>query len=167
MPHSDLLAAALAEARRSYDAGGMPIGAAIADPSGAVVMGGHNRMLFPSGGIASHAELNAIRDLDLADLTGFSMLTTMPPCWMCGGAVRHFRLSRLYVVRQPFDSGAAAWLDGEDGGRRSRSSGSTAPRPSSCSSGGGPSTPSSGPTPASTPGDTRKLAHQVSESATS
>ena len=114
MPHADLLAAALAEARRSYDAGGIPIGAAIADPSGTVVIGGHNRMLFPSGGIASHAELNAMRDLDLADLTGFSMLTTMPPCWMCGGAVRHFRLSRLYVVRQPFDSGAAAWLDGED-----------------------------------------------------
>jgi cytosine/creatinine deaminase len=114
VPHSDLLAAALAEARRSYDAGGMPIGAAIAAPSGEVVMGGHNRMLFPSGGIASHAELNAMRDLDLADLAGFSMLTTMPPCWMCGGAVRHFRLSRLYVVRQPFDSGAAAWLDADD-----------------------------------------------------
>jgi cytosine deaminase len=115
VPHTDLLAAALTEARRSYDAGGMPIGAALADPSGAVVMGGHNRMLFPSGGIASHAELNAMRDLDVADLTGYSMLTTMPPCWMCGGAVRHFRLSRLYVVRQPFDSGAAAWLDGEEG----------------------------------------------------
>ena len=111
MPHTDLLAAALAEARRSYEAGGMPIGAAIADPSGAVVVGGHNRMLFPSGGITSHAELNAMRDLDLADLSGYSMLTTMPPCWMCGGAARHFRLSRLYVVRQPYDSGSAAWLD--------------------------------------------------------
>jgi creatinine deaminase len=110
---TDLLAAALAEARRSYDAGGIPIGAAIADPSGAVVLGGHNRMLFASGGITSHAELNAMRDLDVADLTGYSMLTTMPPCWMCGGAVRHNRHSRLYIVRQRFDSGAAAWLEGE------------------------------------------------------
>jgi hypothetical protein len=33
---------------------------------------------------------------------------------MCGGAVRQFRLSRLYVVRQPYDSGSAEWLDGTD-----------------------------------------------------
>lgn len=111
MPHTDLLAAALAEAQRSYEAGGVPIGAAIADPSGTVVVGGHNRMLFPSGGITSHAELNALRDLDRPDLSGYSMLTTMPPCWMCGGAARQFGLSRLYVVRQPYDSGSAAWLD--------------------------------------------------------
>ena len=69
--------------------------------------------LFPSGDVASHAELNAIRDLGVADLTGYSMLTTMPPCWMCGGALRHFKLSRLYVVRQPYDSGSAAWLAAE------------------------------------------------------
>jgi tRNA(Arg) A34 adenosine deaminase TadA len=55
-----------------------------------------------------------VRDLGLADLTGYTLLTTMPPCWMCGGALRHFRLSRLYVVRQPFDSGAAAWLAADD-----------------------------------------------------
>jgi cytosine deaminase len=115
VPHTELLAAAMAEAHRSHEAGGLPIGAAIADPSGAVGVGAHNRMVFPSGDIASHAELNAIRDLAVPDLTGYSMLTTMPPCWMCSGAVRHFRLSTLYVVRQPFDSGSAAWLDGEDG----------------------------------------------------
>lgn len=112
VPHTDLLAAALAEARRSFDAGGIPIGAAIADPAGTVVAAGHNRMLFASGDIASHAELNVIRDLGVADLNGYVMLTTMPPCWMCGGAARHFRLSRLLVVRQPYDSGSAAWLDG-------------------------------------------------------
>jgi creatinine deaminase len=113
VPHADLLEAALAEARRSRDAGGMPIGAAIADASGAVVMGAHNRMLFPSGDIASHAELNAIRDLGVTDLRGHTMLTTLPPCWMCAGAARHFRLGTLVVVRQPFDSGGAAWLDGD------------------------------------------------------
>jgi len=114
VPHADLLDAALAEARRSYEAGGMPIGAAIADASGAVVATGHNRMLFPSGDIASHAELDAIRALGVADLSGHTLLTTMPPCWMCGGAARHFRLGRLLVVRQPYDSGSAAWLDGDD-----------------------------------------------------
>jgi len=112
-PFEELLAAALAEAHRSGDADGMPIGAAIADPRGEIVAAAHNRMLFPSGDVASHAELNAIRDLGVADLTGYSMLTTMPPCWMCGGALRHFRLSRLYVVRQPYDSGSAAWLAAE------------------------------------------------------
>ena len=113
MPHADLLEAALAEAHRSRDAGGMPIGAAIADPSGAVVVGAHNRMLFPSGDVASHAELNAIRDLGVTDLSGHTMLTTMPPCWMCAGAARHFRVGTLVVVRQPFDSGGAAWLDAD------------------------------------------------------
>jgi len=114
VPHADLLAAALAEAQRSYDAGGMPIGAAVADPSGAIVAGAHNRMLFPSGDVTSHAELNAIRDLAVPDLSGYTMLTTMPPCWMCGGAARHFKLLRLLVVRQPYDSGSAAWLDGDE-----------------------------------------------------
>ena len=114
MPHADLLAAALAEAQRSYETGGMPIGAAVADPTGAVVAGAHNRMLFPSGDVTAHAELNAIRDLAVSDLSGYTMLTTMPPCWMCGGAARHFKLSRLLVVRQPYDSGSAAWLDGDE-----------------------------------------------------
>ena len=107
MAHADLLAAALDEAHRSDGAVGMPIGAAIADPSGAIVASAHNRMLFPSGDISSHAELNAIRDLATVDLTGHSLLTTMPPCWMCAGAIRHFKVSRLYVVRQPFDRGGA------------------------------------------------------------
>jgi tRNA(Arg) A34 adenosine deaminase TadA len=71
-------------------------------------------MLFPSGDVTSHAELNAIRDLAVSDLSGYTMLTTMPPCWMCGGAARHFKLSRLLVVRQPYDSGSAAWLDGDE-----------------------------------------------------
>jgi cytosine/creatinine deaminase len=114
VPHTDLLDAALAEARRSFDTGGIPIGAAMADPSGAVVSGAHNRMLFDSGDITSHAELGSVRDLGRADLTGYTLLTTMPPCWMCGGALRPFRLSRLFVVRQPFDSGAAAWLAADD-----------------------------------------------------
>ncbi len=113
MPDADtaLVAAAVAQARLSHDTGGMPIGAAISDPSGAVVSEGHNRMLFPSGDIVAHAELNAIRDLGVTDLRGHTLATTMPPCWMCGGAARHFGLSRLLVVRQPWNSGAASWLD--------------------------------------------------------
>ena len=160
MPHADLLAAALAEAQRSYDAGGMPIGAAVADPSGAIVAGAHNRMLFPSGDVTSHAELNAIRDLALADLSGYTMLTTMPPCWMCGGAPRHFNLSRLFVVRQPYDSGSAAWLDGDDGAPVVVEAVESPEAVQTCSSAGGPTTPNCGPTPASTPGDPRRRGPQ-------
>lgn len=106
----ELVDVALAEARRSRAEGGIPIGAAIADRDGRLLATGHNRMLLRHGDCTSHAELNAIRHLTPAALEGATIATTMPPCWMCGGAIRQFRLARLVVVRQPYDSGAAAWL---------------------------------------------------------
>jgi tRNA(adenine34) deaminase len=96
---SDLEAmrAALSEARKSAEAGEVPIGAVVVH-DGAIIAHGQNSVIRATDPTA-HAEIVALRHaaaiLGNYRLNGCTLYVTLEPCAMCAGAMIHTRLDRL------------------------------------------------------------------------
>ena len=97
MHDRELLNEALREARLGLAAGGLPIGAVLADAGGRIVARGHN-LRVQTGDPTAHAEIvclrNAGRRRDWPQLT---LVSTLSPCVMCTGASLLFRIPRVLV----------------------------------------------------------------------
>jgi tRNA(adenine34) deaminase len=96
---------ALEEAKLAEQAGDVPIGAVVVDPSGEVIGRGHNRR-ESTGDATAHAEVLAIREASVRQrqwrLDGCTLVATLEPCAMCAGAIVLARLERLvYGVADP------------------------------------------------------------------
>jgi cytosine deaminase len=106
----ELLAVALAEARKGRDEGGIPIGAAIFTRQGKLLGSGHNRRVQDSDPSA-HGETDAFRytgrQRSYRDLI---MVTTLAPCWYCSGLVRQFGFGTLVVGESRTFQGGLDWL---------------------------------------------------------
>jgi cytosine/creatinine deaminase len=92
----DMMALALAQARTSLEAGGVPVGAALAG-AGQLIAAGHNERV-QQGDPVAHGEIaclrNAGRRPSYLDTT---LYTTLSPCPMCSGAVLLFQIPRVVV----------------------------------------------------------------------
>jgi tRNA(adenine34) deaminase len=90
--------AALAEAEAAVATGDVPVGAVITDEAAHIVARGRNRREATADPTA-HAELEAIRaaarTVGRWRLEGLTLVVTLEPCVMCGGAVTAARLGRL------------------------------------------------------------------------
>lgn len=107
---SEMLAVALREAQTGYDAGGVPVGAALFGPDGAVLGAGHNRRV-QDGDPATHGETAAFRAAGRRpDYAGTTMVTTLSPCFFCAGLIRQFRIPHLVVGEARTFGGQHAWL---------------------------------------------------------
>ena len=88
---------ALAEARKAWAAGEVPVGAVVVR-DGEVIAAGFNQ---PIGGHdpTAHAEIVALRaaaaKLGNYRLPGCELYVTLEPCAMCSGAMMHARLARV------------------------------------------------------------------------
>ena len=105
-----MLAVALDEARLGRAEGGIPIGAAIFRKTGELVSRGHNRRV-QEGDPSIHGETDAFRragrQRSYRDLV---MVTTLAPCWYCGGLVRQFRIGTVVVGESRTFKGGIDWL---------------------------------------------------------
>ncbi|MEM8783294.1 MAG: nucleoside deaminase [Planctomycetota bacterium] len=92
-----LMDAAYAQAKKSYDEGGLPIGSVLADAAGTVLAAGHNRRV-QDGDPTAHAEVvcirNAGRRRDWPELT---LVSTLSPCVMCTGTSLLFKIGRVVI----------------------------------------------------------------------
>lgn len=89
--------AAFEQAWEAYRSGSIPIGAALADETGAVIAQGRSMQYEksgPTGQIAysklSHAELNTLLQVsahDHSNIHGCTLYTTVEPCPLCFGAL--------------------------------------------------------------------------------
>ena len=96
--HAELLAPALAEARRGRDEGGVPIGAALV-VDGQVIAVGHNRRV-QEGSAIKHGEtdcLEAAGRLPASVYARATMVTTLSPCDMCTGAILLYKIPRVII----------------------------------------------------------------------
>ena len=94
----ELLAAAVAEARRGRDEGGVPIGAALV-VDGQVLAVGHNRRV-QEGSAIKHGEtdcLEAAGRLPASVYARATMVTTLSPCDMCTGAILLYKIPRVII----------------------------------------------------------------------
>jgi cytosine/creatinine deaminase len=104
------LAVAVAEARSGLAEGGIPIGAALVGPDGALLGRGHNRRVQDDDP-SVHGETAAFRDAGRqASYRDTTMVTTLSPCWYCSGLVRQFGISRLVVGEARTFVGGHDWL---------------------------------------------------------
>ncbi len=92
-----LLDAAIEEAERSLSRGGIPIGAALGDATGAVLSRGHNERV-QTGDPTAHAEIVCLRRAGRRrDWRGLTLATTLSPCCMCAGAIALYRIGRVVI----------------------------------------------------------------------
>jgi cytosine deaminase len=105
-----LLSVAVAEARAGLKEGGIPIGAALFDASGALLGGGHNRRV-QEGDPSAHAEVDAFRRAGRRrTYRDTIMATTLAPCWYCSGLVRQFGIPLVVVGESRTFRGGIDWL---------------------------------------------------------
>lgn len=97
MTECELVREAYLEAKKGYDAGGLPIGSVLVDAKGKIVARGHNQRV-QTGDPTAHAEVvclrNAGRRRDWPELT---LVSTLSPCIMCTGTALLYRIPRVIV----------------------------------------------------------------------
>ena len=105
-----MLAVAVEEARAGLAEGGIPIGAALFGPDGAVWGRGHNRRVQDDDASA-HGETDAFRKAGRrASYRGTTMVTTLAPCWYCSGLIRQFGIGTVVVGESRTFQGGIDWL---------------------------------------------------------
>ena len=96
MTDADYMKRALAQARKSYDEGGLPIGAVMV-VNGTVVASGHNRRV-QDGDPTAHGEMDCLRNAGRrARYDDVTLYTTLSPCMMCAGTIVQFGVPRVVV----------------------------------------------------------------------
>lgn len=112
MTDSELMGLAIAEARRALDHDDVPVGAVIVR-DGELIASRHNEREL-TGDPTAHAEVLAIRDaaevVGSWRLDGCTLVATLEPCVMCGGALVSARLDRLVYGAADMAAGACLSL---------------------------------------------------------
>jgi len=108
----DMMTVALRQARGSLEAGGVPVGAALA-ADGALLAAGHNERVQQGDPIA-HGEISCLRNAGRRpDYLGTTLYTTLSPCEMCSGAILLFRIPRVVVGEARTFAGDLDFLRGK------------------------------------------------------
>jgi len=91
-----LMEEAITQATRSFTAGGVPIGAAMARGPDLLAVG-HNQRVQRADPIA-HAEMDCLRNAGrLKTYRDVTLFTTLSPCMMCSGTIVQFKIPRVIV----------------------------------------------------------------------
>ncbi len=113
MTDSELMALAIAEARRALDHGDVPVGAVVVDGDGALLASRHNEREL-TGDPTAHAEVLAVRDAAAVvgswRLDGCTVAVTLEPCVLCAGALLSARIGRLVYGTPDLAAGACLSL---------------------------------------------------------
>jgi creatinine deaminase len=92
------LRAALEEARRGLEEGGIPIGAALVH-EGRIIGRGHNRRV-QGGSVVLHGEMDALERAGRQPARVYqasTLYTTLSPCAMCSGAIILYGIRRVII----------------------------------------------------------------------
>ncbi len=113
MTDDELMAEAIAEARLALAHDDVPVGALVAGPDGSVIARRHNEREL-TGDPTAHAEVLALRDAAAATgswrLEGCTLVVTLEPCLMCGGAALNGRVGRIVYGAADMKAGACLSL---------------------------------------------------------
>jgi creatinine deaminase len=94
--HHQFMQIAYEQALKSYEEGGIPIGAAMVE--GDRVIGvGHNRRV-QDGDPTAHGEMDCLRRIGRrSSYQDVTLYTTLSPCMMCAGTVVQFGIPRVVI----------------------------------------------------------------------
>lgn len=109
MTENELMAAAIAEARKSLREGGIPIGSALAR-HGELLAAGHNKRVQENDPV-THAEIDCLRNAGrLGSFRDTVLYSTLMPCYLCSGAVVQFGIRKVIVGKSRTFPGAADFM---------------------------------------------------------
>ena len=98
MTDDECMAAAVAEAERGREAGGIPIGSVLVH-RGAIIGRGHNQRV-QKGSVVLHGEMDALEDAGRQPASVYrecTIYTTLSPCPMCTGAILLYGIPRVVI----------------------------------------------------------------------
>lgn len=96
MPQDPFLRAAIEEARKGWDEGGIPIGSVLVK-DGRIIGRGHNRRV-QQGDPMAHAEIDCLRNAGrIGSYRGTILYSTLMPCYLCSGAVVQFGIKKVFA----------------------------------------------------------------------
>jgi creatinine deaminase len=100
---------AFEQAQKSYDEGGLPIGAAMVE-KGKVLAVGHNKRVQEVDPIA-HGEMDCLRQAGRRrSYKTVTLYTTLSPCMMCAGTIVQFGIKRVVIGEDENFSGNIEFL---------------------------------------------------------
>lgn len=105
------LGAAIEEARRGLETGGIPIGSVLI-VDGEIAARGHNRRVQRGSSIL-HAEMDCLENagrLSAADYQRATLYSTLSPCDMCSGAILLYKIPKVVVGENRTFQGPEAYL---------------------------------------------------------
>jgi len=105
------LKAALDEARKGRQEGGIPIGSVLVH-RGEIIGRGHNRRV-QNGSPILHAEMDALENAGRLPAKVYResvLYTTLSPCAMCSGAIVLYRIPRVVAGENRSFMGEEEWL---------------------------------------------------------
>ncbi len=92
------LEAAIEEARKGMDSGGIPIGSVLVI-DGQIVGRGHNQRV-QKGSVVLHAEMDCLENtgrINASDYRRATLYSTLSPCDMCSGAILLYGIPKVVI----------------------------------------------------------------------
>jgi len=109
MTPPNFMEAAIAQARKSRDEGGIPIGSALTR-SDELIAVGHNKRVQESDPV-THAEIDCLRKAGrLGSFHDTTLYSTLMPCYLCAGAVVQFGIKKVIVGENRTFEGAVDFM---------------------------------------------------------
>jgi creatinine deaminase len=110
MAQDPFLQAAIAEARKGRDSGGIPIGSVVVK-NGEIVGRGHNQRVQQNDPMA-HAEIDALKNAGrIGSYKDVVLYSTLQPCFLCSGAIVQFKIKTVVVGEAKTFPGAPEFLE--------------------------------------------------------
>lgn len=109
------LKAAIDEANKGLQEGGIPIGSVIVH-KGKIIGRGHNRRV-QKGSSVLHGEMDAFENAGRQPASVYrecTLYTTLSPCAMCSGAILLYGIPKVVVGENHTFKGEEAWLRSRD-----------------------------------------------------
>lgn len=107
----EFMMAAIEEAKKGRDEGGIPIGSVLVH-QGKIIGRGHNRRV-QQGSCVLHGEMDALENAGRLPASVYQqsvIYTTLSPCSMCSGAILLYGIPKVIIGENQTFLGEEAWL---------------------------------------------------------
>ncbi len=102
--------AAISEAKKGLEEGGIPIGSVLVR-DGKIIGKGHNRRVQDKNPVM-HAETNCLHNAGrIGTYTGTTLYSTLMPCYFCAGAAVQFGIKKVIVGESKTFEGARHFME--------------------------------------------------------
>ena len=115
-PHDPFVIASLEEALSAAKEGNFGVGAVLVDPSGKIVVRGHNHVFHPYFRSDIHAEMDTMtkfeeQNKDIKTLKGYSLYTSLEPCPMCLTRLITSGVNKVFHAAEDVETGMVSRLN--------------------------------------------------------